>query len=116
MKRVICITLLAIGAAFGGALDTAQNQYDRTDYAGALKTLEGATVRDGRFWELTGKAWFMRAEFKKATDAFEKAVAADPRNSVYAHWLGRAWGRRAETSNPFQAPAFASRARTWFEN
>src|SRR4051812_30168037 len=106
MTRVMCITLLLAAAAFGGALETAQKQYDRTDYAGALTTLGGETVHDGRFWELTGKSWFMRTEYKKATDAFEKAVAAEPRNSVYAHWLGRAWGRRAETSIPLLAPNY----------
>jgi len=30
-------------------------------------------------------------------------------------WLGRAWGRRAESASPFMAPAYASRARTQFE-
>jgi tetratricopeptide (TPR) repeat protein len=116
MTRVIWITFLFVVAAFAGTLDTAQKQYDRTDYAGALKTLDGESTHDGQFWALTGKSWFMRAEYKKAIEAFDKAVAAEPRNSVYAHWLGRAWGRRAETSNPLLAAGYASKARTWFEH
>ena len=31
------------------------------------------------------------------------------------NWLGRAYGRRAETSNPFTAPGYASKARQMFE-
>jgi cytochrome c-type biogenesis protein CcmH/NrfG len=54
-------------------------------------------------------------EFKKATDSLERAESADPQNSQYALWLGRAYGRRAETSNPFSAVGHASKARQYFE-
>ena len=45
----------------------------------------------------------------------EKAFNAQPSNADYALWLGRAYGRRAETSGPFTAPGFASKARQYFE-
>jgi cytochrome c-type biogenesis protein CcmH/NrfG len=64
---------------------------------------------------LAGKNYYMLAEYKKASEAFEKAALADPSNSEYALWAGRAFGRRAETSSPFTAPGFASRARQYFE-
>jgi Tetratricopeptide repeat. len=64
---------------------------------------------------LIGKSYFSKAEFKKAGEAFEKAIALEPRNSIYYHWLGRAYGRRAETSNPLTAPAYAVKARQNFE-
>ena len=57
----------------------------------------------------------MLGEFKKAQEYFEKAIAADPGNSVYHHWLGKAYGRRAETSSFITAPGFASKARQSFE-
>jgi Flp pilus assembly protein TadD len=62
-----------------------------------------------------GKAHFMLTDYKKAAEAFEKAVVADPNNSVYHNWLGKALGRRAETANPFSAPILASKARQSFE-
>src|SRR5262249_41961633 len=52
---------------------------------------------------------------KHATEVLEKAVAMEPSNGDYALWLGRAWGRRAETSGPFTAPSHASHARQWLE-
>ena len=55
-------------------------------------------------YELMGRNYYMQADYKKATEVLEKAVAADPGNSEYALWLGRAFGRRAETSSPFTAP------------
>ena len=95
--------------------DEAQHLYQRTDYQGALKILLPQATKDAQTWALIGQSYFMQADYKKATDAFEKAVNADPRNSEYVHWLGRAWGRRAESANPFMAAPYASRARQYFE-
>jgi cytochrome c-type biogenesis protein CcmH/NrfG len=96
-------------------LDEAQRLYQRTDYQGALRILLPQAGKDGRTWALIGQSYFMQADYKKATDAFEKAVGAEPANSEYVHWLGRAWGRRAESANPFMAAPYASRARQYFE-
>jgi tetratricopeptide (TPR) repeat protein len=57
----------------------------------------------------------MLGEYKKATDAFEKALQMDPNNPVTYHWLGRAYGRRAETGSFLTAPGNASKARQFFE-
>ena len=46
---------------------------------------------------------------------FQKAFGLEPSKSQYAHWLGRAFGRRAEMSNWFSAPGYASKARQYFE-
>jgi Tfp pilus assembly protein PilF len=57
----------------------------------------------------------MLGEFKKATEVLEQASSADPRSSIIQHWLGRAYGRRAETSSFLTAPRYASRCRQYFE-
>jgi Tfp pilus assembly protein PilF len=57
----------------------------------------------------------MLGEYKKATESLEKAVALAPDDPQCVLWLGRAYGRRAETSNPFSAPGYATRARQMFE-
>jgi Flp pilus assembly protein TadD len=62
-----------------------------------------------------GRNYYQQGDFKRATDNLDKAVAGDPQNSETALWLGRAYGRRAETSMPFTAPGYASKARQWFE-
>src|SRR5207248_8706992 len=66
-------------------------------------------------YALMGRDYLMSGDFKRATDVLEKAVAAEPNNSEYVMWLGRAFGRRAETSNPFSALGHASKARQYFE-
>jgi tetratricopeptide (TPR) repeat protein len=107
--------LLAGGLFAATPFDQARRLYDRTDYQGALKVLLAQSDRDGQAWALIGQSYFMETDYKKATDAFEKALAADPNNSQYVHWMGRAWGRRAESANPFMAPTYATRARQYFE-
>jgi Flp pilus assembly protein TadD len=98
-------------------LDEAQKLYSYTDYDGSLKLLMSLKDKGNvpEIDELIGRNYYMRGDFKKATDYLEKAVAAKPGDSEYVHWLGRAYGRRAETSNPFTAMGHASKARQNFE-
>src|SRR5687767_10505929 len=62
-----------------------------------------------------GKSHFLRGDYKKATESFERGIAADPDNSMLYHWLGKAYCRRAETSNIIIAPGLASKGRQNFE-
>jgi len=62
-----------------------------------------------------GRNYFMLGDYKKASEAFQKALALEPGNSQFALWLGRSFGRRAETALPFSAPKYASKARGYFE-
>jgi tetratricopeptide (TPR) repeat protein len=115
LRAGLYLTLLAGGLFAATPLEQGQRLYDHTDYQGALKILLAQSDRDIRTWALIGQSYFMETDYKKATDAFERAAAGDPNNSEYEHWLGRAWGRRAESANPFMAGPYASRARQHFE-
>jgi cytochrome c-type biogenesis protein CcmH/NrfG len=64
---------------------------------------------------LIGRDRFMLGDYKKAAEAFERAFSMEPANSEYADWLGRSFGRRAETASPFFGPRYASQAREYFE-
>jgi len=113
--RWICLVLVAT-AAFGQTdLKRAEALYLQTDYRASLSLLRETGRATGAVYCLEGKNYFMLGDFKKATDVFEKALTADPANSEYAHWLGRSYGRRAETSNMLSAPHYASKARQYFE-
>ncbi len=101
--------------AAGPELERARALYQRTEYSAALELLLPLRHKDSATYALIGKAYFMQGEYKKASEAFEKLVAAEPRNSEYHHWLGKAYGRRAETSSFVTAPRYASKAREEFE-
>ena len=116
--RTAC--LVAIGAVVAVAspdpnLERAAELYQRTAYPEALRLLEASPEKTAPTYELMGKCFYRLEEFNKATDVLEKAVAADPRNANYWDWLGKAYGRRAETSSFFTAPRYAVKAREHFE-
>ncbi len=94
--------------------DKAEELYHRTQYRESLEVLSGLP-KDVDVIKLTGQDWFMLGEYKKAGDAFEKAVHMEPSNSELYHWLGRTYGRRAETGSMLTAPGNASKARQYFE-
>lgn len=93
----------------------ANNLYQRTDYPQSLTILQSMPNKDTATLQLIGQNWFMLGEYKKASEALEKAVAMDPSDARRVYWLGRAYGRRAETANMFAAPGLASKARQMFE-
>src|SRR5581483_10454654 len=116
-QRIVAMFLaLACGACLPAAQDLtkAEELYNRTDYERSLALLD-KNSSDAAVNFLIGRDLFMTGNFKGASEAFEKAIQARPSNSEYFDWLGRAYGRRAETSNPLMAPAWASRARQAFE-
>jgi len=115
IQKAIWATVLLCSGLLAGTLEQAQKLYDRTEYAAAIKLLQAENSKDGNAWALLGQSYFMLADYKRATGAFQRAVEAEPQKSAFVHWLGRTWGRRAELSNPLFAPAYASRARQCFE-
>jgi tetratricopeptide (TPR) repeat protein len=105
----------SIALASGPALESARKLYNLTDFDQSLRTLQSIPQKDAAVYELMGRDYYMLADYKKATEFLEKAFTANPVSSECALWLGRAYGRRAETSNPLTAPGHASKARQFFE-
>ncbi len=119
MKRtwagwLACLLLAAPAGA--SDLDRARALYDRAEYRHVIELLKSAPeARSPGGLFLLGRAHYQLGDFKKAVGALEKSVEARPSDAAAWLWLGRAWGRRAETSNMFVAPSYASKARRCFE-
>lgn len=106
-------SLLAMAAS--PEFERARKLYQLTDFEQSLKLLEAIPTKDAAVWKLIGQNHYGQAEYKRASEALEKALALDPESSEICLWLGRTYGRRAETSNPLSAPMHASKARQYFE-
>lgn len=102
-------------AAPASELERARELYQHTDYDGALRVLSGLPDKSAEAQALAGRCYYMKGDPKKASEALQKAVSLSPNDSSYRMWLGRAWGRRAETSSFMTAPGYASKAREAFE-
>lgn len=118
MRNLFSVLFLAASVVHAASadLDRARKAYAHTQYEQSLHALKPlASSTDAAVQELLGKNYFMLGDYKKAIEAFQHAIEVSPNTSVYHHWLGRTWGRRAETSNPLMAPSYASKARQAFE-
>lgn len=116
LQRAGLIFLLAgVLSAASPEFDRAREYYQRTQYKQALNILEKLPNKDAETYRLIGQAHYGAADYKEATEALEKAAKLAPKNSAIQSWLGRAYGRRAETSFPLTAPSYAGKARAAFE-
>ncbi|MEO8096404.1 MAG: tetratricopeptide repeat protein [Acidobacteriota bacterium] len=95
--------------------DRAYQLYQKTEYKQSLALLRSAPRQDSDSTLLIGKNYYGLGDYKDATDALEKAAALAPKSSEIQGWLGRAWGRRADTSMALLAPHYAGKARDAFE-
>jgi tetratricopeptide (TPR) repeat protein len=115
--RIIIALLICATAGRAASVEwvRAHDLYQRTEYNQSLILLLETGAKDAATLQLIGQNYFMLGEYKKSTDSLEKAVALAPDDAQSLLWLGRAYGRRAETSNPFSAPGYATKARQMFE-
>jgi tetratricopeptide (TPR) repeat protein len=117
IHRIVIALLIAVAAGQAASVEwvRAHDLYQRTEYNQSLVQLLPLSPKDAATLQLIGQNYFMVGEYKKATESLEKALALAPDDAQCLLWLGRAYGRRAETSNPFSAPGYATRARQMFE-
>ncbi|HEV8412583.1 MAG TPA: tetratricopeptide repeat protein [Bryobacteraceae bacterium] len=95
--------------------DRAHELYQRTEYVQALAILDRVPGKDADALQLIGQCHFMRGDYKQASEAFEKALALEPRSSELHRLMGTVYGRRAETGNIFTAAGNAKKAHEYFE-
>lgn len=116
LMRALGFLLVAVSlSASPEVVNRADALYHRTQYEASLKLLAGDPAPDAATYALTGKNYFMLGDYKIAIEIFEKAIALAPRSSEYQLWLGRAYGKRAETGGWLTAGIHASKARQCFE-
>ncbi len=115
--RIVVGIFLLLPAAYASpeVVGQADALYERTDYTASLNVLNGDKAPDASDYALMGKNYFMLGDYITATRLLEEAVALAPGHSEYQLWLGRAYGRRAETGTWLKAGFNASKARQHFE-
>jgi Flp pilus assembly protein TadD len=120
--RLLCGLLIFVAVSVAATVEASRDLirradalYQRTEYQESLRVLAEDPAPGAAGYLLSGKNYFMLGDQKRAIECFEKALAISPNNSEYELWVGRAWGRRAETSGWLTAGVHASKARQHFE-
>ena len=117
MRKFFAVIILsaAVGIALPSSLEQATQHYQHADYKGTVAALAGADEADAAVWALRGKAHYQQGDYGAAVQALEQAVAAKPTNARYWDWLGKAYGRRAESGSFFKAMGRAKKCVHAFE-
>jgi Putative Zn-dependent protease, contains TPR repeats len=82
---------------------------DSRKYAEARAVLEPIGKSDAIAAFYLGQIAMEQNDAGKAVDWFEKAVALNPRSSVYYDWLGRAYGEQAQRASKLKLPFLAGK-------
>jgi tetratricopeptide (TPR) repeat protein len=112
---VIALASLSLNSFLvAGKLPQAEELYARAHYQESVALLDEHTTDPATLF-LIGRDYYMLSNFKKAAEYLQRAVEAKSQSSEYIDWLGRAYGKRAEISNPLRAATLAAKARKAFE-
>jgi tetratricopeptide (TPR) repeat protein len=79
--------------------EAGKRAYEASEYRNAILALQAAAAKqpqNGDVQLLLAKSYLELGEHDPAINSAERAVAIDPKNSVYHEWLGRAYGEKAD--------------------
>ena len=99
----------------GAKPETLLNEGRADEAIAALQSRLANDKRDASALHLLSRVYYSVGLWDQSIKAGERAVALAPERSEYHLWLGRAYGNKAENSNPFSAFNLARKARSQFE-
>src|SRR5580692_6967916 len=100
------------------SLEAGRRAYESSDYSKAVLELQAVAAKEtqnGEIQLLLTKSYLELQERDAAITSAERAVAIDPKSSVYHEWLGRAYGEKADHSSMFSALGLARKTHREFE-
>lgn len=100
------------------AVEAGRQAYEGSDYSKAVLELQAVAAKEtqnGEVQLLLTKTYLELQEHDAAITSAERAVAIDPKSSVYHEWLGRAYGEKADHSSMFSALGLARKTHREFE-
>ncbi|MGC1365677.1 MAG: tetratricopeptide repeat protein [Candidatus Acidiferrum sp.] len=112
------MTNLLAASRQSDAAEAGRQAYEKSDYAKAVEELQAAAAKEpqnGEIQLLLTKCFLELGEHNAAIASAERAVAIDPKSSVYHDWLGRAYGEKADHSSMFSALGLARKTHKEFE-
>ena len=110
--------LVAGGVEARQVPEAAREAYEKGDYGKAISLLNEAAQKepgDGDIQLLLIKSYLEDKKYEEAVKAGEKAVAANPKSSLYHQWLGEAYGEKADHASALSAYGLARKTQKEFE-
>jgi tetratricopeptide (TPR) repeat protein len=112
------ILLPVAATAQDAPLEAANQAYEKSDYTKVIEILKPAAEKEpgnGEIYLLLTKSYLEIKQWDAAVKSGEKAVASDPKSSVYHQWLGDAYGQKADHASMLSAYPLARKTQKEFE-
>jgi tetratricopeptide (TPR) repeat protein len=118
LALVLCLGVThARSAAQEAPLDAGKRAYEMGDYSKAIEILKGAAGKEpgnGEIQLLLLKSYVESDQYDNAVSSGERAVALDPKSSVFHQWLGEAYGGKADHASMLSAYSWARKTQKEF--
>jgi tetratricopeptide (TPR) repeat protein len=111
-------TTTALVTAQESSLSQARRAFDKGDFTTSIDILKDAAAREpgnGEIQLLLAKSYLEMKQYDNAVNSAEKAVATNPKSSLYHQWLGQAYGEKADHASMLSAYSLARKTRKEFE-
>lgn len=118
MLAALALCIAGTLRAQEAGLESAKAAFEKGDYSKAVQLLQSAaskTPNNGEIHLLLTKSYLELKQYDNAVNSGEKAIAADPKNSVYHQWLGEAYGAKADHSSMLSAYGWARKTQKEFD-
>jgi tetratricopeptide (TPR) repeat protein len=114
---LLCVWPLR-STAQSASLEPAMSAFEKGDYNKAIEILRDAAGKEpdnGEIQLLLTKSFLESDQIENAVKSAEKAVAINPKSSVYHQWLGEAYGAKADHASMLSAYSWARKTQKEFE-
>jgi tetratricopeptide (TPR) repeat protein len=115
---ILCVLPLPASSAPSAKEASAKELLASAHVDDAIRVLDQQTnnsTNDAESFNLLCRVYFMIDEWDHGIPACERARNLDPNSSLYALWLGRIYGKKAEHAGFVSGPGLAKKVRTSFE-
>ena len=112
----LAVMLLALMPVF--AADSPKDLLSAGKVDSAIASLNArisSNQNDAEAFNLLCRSYWALGEWDRAVTNCEKAVSLESNSATYHHWLGRAYGQKADHSSFFTAAGLAKKVHTEFE-
>lgn len=114
--RYLIVAAIACGLSFADDPPQDLLAAGKIDAAiASLNTRIASNANDAQAYNLLCRAYWAIGDWDRAVSSCEKSVQLDDNSSLYHHWLGRAYGEKADHAGFLTAARLAKKVRTEFE-
>jgi tetratricopeptide (TPR) repeat protein len=116
--KVLVFLLMSFSVCAQSIVEKAKTFYETKKYDEAEKLLKGVSEKSAEYAAAQyylGRLSYDKKEYDDASEYFEEATEADPKQADYFNWLGNTYGTIAQNANMFKQGVLAPKMKKAWE-